>query len=127
MADHWRRKFDEALGTGRGASAERQAARQAALAVDARVRTTAATESASAFGQARESLQFVQTAELYKLWDAALDRRTCPICESAHGEMVHHSARFSYGVPGDVHPNCRCIEELITVQEWRRVNARSAA
>jgi len=127
MADHWRRKFDEALGTGRGASAERQAARQAGRAIDARVRTTAATESASAFGQARESLQFVQTAELYKLWDAALDRRTCPTCELSHGEMVHHSARFSHGTPGSVHPNCRCIEELITVQEWRQVNARTAA
>jgi hypothetical protein len=44
----------------------------------------------------------------WKVWDASLDKRTCPKCESAHGKSVRVGEDFPEGEPGGIHPRCRC-------------------
>ncbi len=50
------------------------------------------------------------TIVLFKEWNADLDRRTCPICEGAHGTIRPVGVSFPEGEPGAVHPRCRCME-----------------
>jgi hypothetical protein len=78
------------------------------------------TENAWAAGQEKDRIyrDFARknarlARGLLKVWDAELDRRTCPTCEGAHGEMVPLHDEFSNGVPGGVHPRCRCSSHVV--------------
>jgi len=61
------------------------------------------------------SISYVQQEhlpDLSKQWDAQLDERTCPICQSLNGKIVAVDGTWTHGsikVPHPpVHPNCRC-------------------
>jgi GNAT superfamily N-acetyltransferase len=69
---------------------------------------TAITESSEAFSSGRTLAAKRLPLGLLKVWDAILDRGTCPICSNADGTIVGIRERFPLGVPGEVHPNCRC-------------------
>jgi hypothetical protein len=90
----------------------------AASTVDPALRRIAATETHSAFGAARESAarQVASVTTLYRVWDATLDKRTCPVCAAAHGLAIPRNERFPQGTPGSVHPYCRCIEWMLPVE-----------
>jgi SPP1 gp7 family putative phage head morphogenesis protein len=43
------------------------------------------------------------------LWNAVLDKRTCSICEALDGKTFKEA-----DAPDSVHPNCRCILEIVS-------------
>lgn len=63
---------------------------------------------------------------IWKVWDSVLDRRTCPVCGSAHGTSVPADQRFPQGEPGAVHPFCRCQTVLLTREQVDRETARGS-
>lgn len=85
-----------------------------------RVVTTAATETADAYNTGRAKYlrqRSVHRVELYRIWDATLDKRTCPTCSAADGTIVGLREPFPLGRPGGVHPRCRCTESLLRGDE----------
>jgi hypothetical protein len=97
-----------------------EATAAANAAMRARTVTIAATETAEAYNAGRAKyLQRLprQRVELFKVWDATLDKRTCPICERADGTIVGIRESFPQGRPGGVHPNCACSETILRGDE----------
>ena len=94
------------------------------IALASNIDTIAITETAEAYNDERK-LVLQQTRErtsgslvLFEFWDAALDRRTCPICERASGTFVLLGMGFPAGRPGGVHPRCRCNGTIIPLPFW---------
>lgn len=91
----------------------------AALATDARVATIAATETAQAFNAERQvaarQLATDEGVRLWQVWDAVLDKRTCSRCSALHGSAVPVGESFHAGQPGALHPRCRCIATVTTL------------
>jgi Phage Mu protein F like protein len=83
--------------------------------LDVRLRRIAATEVFQAYSQA--VLRIAPTRkEMLKRWNATLDLKTCATCSSLHGVTIPVNQEFKYGYePGDVHPRCRCVLELLDV------------
>jgi hypothetical protein len=80
------------------------------------VERIAVTESSEAFTSARTRVARTDSsAELMRVWDASLDRRTCEVCEGANGTIVGVRESFPAGEPGSVHSFCRCGWTLTTV------------
>jgi hypothetical protein len=79
------------------------------------LRTAARTEASHAFTYARDQvLSSIHTDILYKVWDSILDaQRTCRVCSRAHGTVVRLHEQFPQGMPGGVHPNCMCSEQIL--------------
>lgn len=80
----------------------------------------AATENAQAFNEARRDEVRRATsgdvALLMRTWDATLDSRSCSQCEDLDGTSIPFDGSYPGGFdPGDVHPNCRCVETISTV------------
>lgn len=103
----------------RGA-ATKEAAAVANAAMRTRTVTIAATESSSAYNEGRASyLRRLpqQRVELFKAWDATLDKRTCPVCRAADGTIIGLRESFPLGNPGGVHPRCRCTETVLRGDE----------
>jgi hypothetical protein len=77
------------------------------------------TESSHAFTTGRtEALQradVVGEINAVRIWDASLDKRTCPTCSAANGTIVGANESFPLGEPGSVHAGCRCSFTLSTV------------
>ena len=46
------------------------------------------------------------------LWNAVLDRKTCDQCEALDGKIFNEA-----DAPDELHPNCRCILEVISEHE----------
>ncbi|MHC4648755.1 MAG: phage minor head protein [Planctomycetota bacterium] len=79
-----------------------------------RLELGAATEAADSFNAERERLLPLAPRDAYlKVWDAVLDKRTCPVCERSHGIAVPLDEPFPAGRPGSVHPRCRCVEQIV--------------
>lgn len=97
---------------------------KAAKLLTNRVELAAATESANAFNDGRAKYIRVATdVELLKVWDATLDKRTCPTCSSADGTIVFARERFPLGEPGSVHPRCRCTWQVLGSSERKLAKA----
>lgn len=82
----------------------------------------AGTEIPGAFNDARiaavESAPAVSTLkQMVKVWDATLDKRTCPVCLDADGTIVGIKESFPHGTPGGVHNLCRCVTFVVPL-EW---------
>lgn len=100
-----------------GAVRSRSDVKKIARLQDYRLRRIAATEVAQAYGAAcLRAYAFLDPAYYAKRWDATLDMKTCAVCRDHHGETVALEQPFRNGdEPGDVHPNCRCVPEIILV------------
>jgi len=98
----------------------------AIASLDSRIETIGITETAEAFNDEREQIiKTVQPKEertggfvVFRIWDATLDKLTCPVCERAHHTVVPQFMSFPDGRPGGVHPRCRCYESLILLPFW---------
>lgn len=122
----------KALGDGKSATAKRKAHKAALAVTTTRIATQVVTENAEAFNRVRDGAE-VWGVHLYKMWDAWLDKRTCPVCRKLDGWMIPRGEKWRDPVtrqktrPGKVHPNCRCIEEFLTIAEARSMGLRRAA
>jgi hypothetical protein len=79
----------------------------------------AATETASAFNDERRRIygdlaKSPLAPELFKVWSAVLDRRTCAFCFGKDGQVRALHESFGGETP-PVHPNCRCVIDLVRV------------
>lgn len=87
-----------------------------------KINLIATTESSTAYNEAKHEAAAIYTPEMFRVWDATMDRRTCPVCAQAHGDIVEVGRSFPIGEPGSVHGNCRCtwylasLSELSTIQ-----------
>lgn len=88
--------------------------KEALATIRGRIDTIARTESASVFNRAKAASV---GAQVVRVWDATLDKRTCPVCASAHGTRSNPDGSFSVGEPGAVHPRCRCTFYLLSPSE----------
>jgi hypothetical protein len=116
---HWLDDAERAAALGLDDAAE-----AARLAQEWRLEMGAATESAEAASLERERIlrewaeqRPFAASEVWKVWDATLDKRTCRTCASAHGVVVRLHEPFPAGRPGGVHPNCRCTFQILTTDE----------
>lgn len=116
---HWWQSWYEAEEAGQA-----QPIKAANRAQAWRVEMATATENAEAFGVGQDdALDLLVRNDpflaqsLFKVWDAALDKRTCQTCERAHGLVVRIDEPFPAGRPGGVHPNCRCVEQILPA-DW---------
>jgi len=99
-----------------------------------RLEMIAATEAAEAFDAQRQdeldaySEQIAYQTETrreaavvpFRWWNAVLDKRTCRTCSVAHGKIVLLGLDFPEGRPGGVHPNCRCVDDIVLLPAWYR-------
>lgn len=95
-------------------------ARGAAEALHSHVEMVAATEAADAFNDERDrALRLVNERVrdpallLFKVWDAALDRRTCRVCMSMNGTV--RPLFVSFPEPMPAHPRCRCVTTVLAL------------
>jgi hypothetical protein len=84
----------------------------------------AATETASAFNDERrrafdDLAKSSLAPELFRVWSAVLDRKTCAFCFGKDGQV--RALHESFGASPPVHPNCRCIIELVRVPRPERL------
>lgn len=111
--ERWRQSVDDAIRVERGSRGGiyRTAAKQS----EPMLRVAARTEASQSFTYARNTvLSGIQTDALFKVWDSILDaKRTCRICANAHGTVVRLHEDFPQGLPGGVHPNCLCSEQIL--------------
>lgn len=103
---------------------KRKDLRFVAKSQDYRLSRIAATEIYQAYGQASERayarIPKPERTQFEKRWDATLDMKVCQVCKSHHGEQVSLDADFRNGdVPGEVHPNCRCVSTLVSAAKSR--------
>jgi len=95
-------------------------------ATESRLRMIGATEASEAMTDERDNIiRLVGEAQsksgslmLFKVWDATLDRNTCPRCEKTNGTVVPFFMNFPLGRPGGVHALCRCYEGTILLPFW---------
>lgn len=118
FADNWLARVLRTLSESTGGSTKtvfRGASRQELW----RIKQASTSEVAEAWGDQRrldaKRLAALPGVQLWKVWDAALDRRTCPICVRADGTAVPANQDFPQGVPGGVHASCRCQETLLPI------------
>lgn len=116
LAEQWLKRFRANVGDERSTEAKAKAAAKAVRERDFQLQAQIATETADSFSRARQ-LGFSGREGLMKRWDATLDKSTCELCYSAHGEIVPIDEPFSNGEPGSVHPNCYCVETILTAAE----------
>lgn len=96
----------------------------AARARSSRLGVIAATETASAFNDERrrafdDLAKSSLAPELFQVWSAVLDRKTCSFCFGKDGQM--RALHESFGDAPPVHPSCRCIVELVRVPRPERL------
>ncbi len=89
-----------------------------------RLERAAATETASAFNDERRHVyrdiaRSPLADEAVKVWSAVLDRRTCAFCFGKDGQV--RGMHESFGVVPPVHPNCRCIVEIVRIPRPERL------
>lgn len=125
--------YEAELGGASTATARHAATELALTKTEKRLALQVATENAHAFNHARQESRIAGwDVHLYKLWDAYLDKKTCPVCSDLDGLAIPKADKFRDRFnrvvkPGKVHPYCRCLEEYITIQEARRYRIRAAA
>lgn len=86
--------------------------------------TVTATEGATTFCAGRQArLQTIRheydganwLPALFAMRDETLDRRTCPVCYRADGDMRHIGFAFDNDWPNVRHPRCRGVQVVIPV------------
>jgi hypothetical protein len=108
LARNWLGKATSTSGT------IRQQAAAANAGTLAHLQTIAVSESSEAFNSGRaKALSQVDVGELLRVWDATLDKNTCPVCRGADGTIVGAAEPFPIGEPGSVHARCACTWHIV--------------
>jgi hypothetical protein len=91
---------------------------------------TAATEVAQAYNDEHRAVleellendaamaEEIAGLKVVRVWDAILDRRTCPECAAHDGEMTPVGMPFSSGDEPPLHPMCRCLSTMTTTEAF---------
>ncbi len=117
LASNWLGKARSVTGT------VRQQAALANAGTLAHLQTIAVSESSEAFNSGRaKALQRVYVGDLLRVWDASLDKRTCPVCSGADGDIVGAAEPFPIGEPGSVHARCRCTWHIVGFSARKRAS-----
>jgi hypothetical protein len=100
------------------------ALRLAGRVLDRRLERTAATETAGAFNDERRRVyrdiaRSPLASEAGKVWSAVLDRKTCGYCFHKDGQV--RALHESFGALPPVHPNCRCLIEIVRIPKPERL------
>jgi len=100
------------------------ALRLAGRTLTRRLERTAATETASAFNDERRRVyrdiaRSPLANETVKVWSAVLDRKTCAFCFGKDGQVRELHESFGNWPP--VHPNCRCLVEIVRIPRPERL------
>jgi hypothetical protein len=100
------------------------ALRLAGRSLTRRLERTAATETASAFNDERRRVyrdiaRSTLANEYVKVWSAVLDRKTCALCFGKDGQV--RELHESFGAWPPVHPNCRCVIEVVRIPRPERL------
>lgn len=113
-ADRWLRKAD--------GETVQKAARVANAETEGSLRRIGVTESSEAFstGRTAAARRIEADSALLRVWDAVLDKATCPVCSRADGTIVGLKEPFPYGEPGTVHAFCRCSWTLLQARGDKR-------
>lgn len=120
FATRWRKQADEAVAEDK--LPHGRAARSATRHVQSHIELVAATEVADAFNDERiETLRHAPEivtetnplVVLFKVWDAAMDRRTCRVCANLHGTIRPLIMDFPTRMPA--HPRCRCVTTILAL------------
>jgi len=99
-------------------AADRAQASTIVSATDRALDEIARNEVASAFSDERRRLERAAKREhagtnwfpaMLKMWDATLDRKTCPRCERLDGKIRPWGVDFSGHAEPPVHGRCRCV------------------
>jgi len=131
---YWSESAIMAASDGESASVS---ASQATKRQEFRIKMVAVTETSNAWNDERqgEIVQLEQEKPISRIvtpllvfseWDAAMDRRTCDICETQHGKIRPAGISFSVGDP-PVHPNCRCGLMLVVLPAYYEWEDEAAA
>lgn len=103
---------------------------------DRAIDTVAATEGATAFCRGRQSRLMSVRQEydgtnwlpaLFTMRDETLDRRTCPTCRAADGDVRHVGFSFDGNWPQSRHPRCRGVPVVIAVVAFMGRREKQAA
>lgn len=98
--------------------AERAQASALVSATDRALESISVNEVSSAFSDERRRLERATRREhgstnwfpaLLKMYDATLDRRTCPRCEKLHGKIRPWGVDFAGHAEPPLHARCRCV------------------
>lgn len=116
-ARQYAKSYAKAWRTGAKGETIGEATRAANQSTQGSLTRTAVTESSNAYSETKRAGAKSIGANLYRVWDAVLDRRVCPICERADGNIVGLRERFPAGEPGATHPNCRCTWSVLSESE----------
>lgn len=91
-----------------------KAAKAASADTQGSLKRISVTESSEAFSSGRAKyLRERPDLGFLRVWDASLDKRTCPICRGNDGLIVGANEPFPGGEPGAVHAFCRCVWALL--------------
>lgn len=60
------------------------------------------------------------SANLFRLWSAVLDRKTCPVCHGLDGTMVPMGKKFHAG-EAPLHIRCRCVVITIDIPDEKQL------
>lgn len=78
--------------------------------IDSNIDRTATTETVQAWNEstlAQNDAAAARGHTITERWDALLDKRTCPECDSLAGTEVTRPEEFDREPP--IHPGCRCF------------------
>jgi hypothetical protein len=95
-----------------------QAAQAATSKTEGSLRRIAVTENAEAHNTGKAAAaRRLPALGLLRVWDAQLDKLTCPICARMDGTIVGIREPFSIGEPGTIHPWDRCTFTILHTSE----------
>lgn len=125
----WLARFNKFLPKG-----EEVATKAAVKTVSSRFETIAITEATEAMNAERIATAQRELGpgyDLFEIWDAELDKRTCPTCWNLNGTRVRASEGFPGGLrPAAVHGRCRCSSSFEVVPlhpyDWGILKALAA-
>lgn len=126
-AELWETKRSQAMADGLSDAAAVTEAAEGSAWKATQIATTEVAETWSHEAARVAAAASRQGVKLWKVWDSALDRRTCSVCAGAHGTAVPAGTPFPEGEPGAVHPSCRCQTIIISREQVDPVVAEQGA
>lgn len=126
LSERWSKRVGSSLDLSRDTA---KAAKVANVKTASDIVGTASYENATAFNAERRAMAWsVTETRLVRVWDAKLDKRTCPTCSGLDGHIVDVGETFPGGAnPGSVHGRCRCVDVIVPAEFSKLSSGRQAA